>query len=211
MYRPRFQLNRRTTGLSSLELLIVVVLIAVIAAILIPVGGRMRRAAVDVKCLSNLRQIGIALNGYAFDNGQFYPSTYSATRNPPNLKTWMTAAGPYAGYDRQAMGSGSLARATGIFYCPSMTEADCSERKVGYFYNAGIVAAKIKRQTLPMKTFLVIEGPPANTEAMSMESFISNPHKRHLHGTSNFLSVDGSVEAIQPPFDPNDPRWLPSL
>lgn len=211
MFMKRRQSNDRMIGLSVIELLVSITVVSIMMAILFLTTGGIREAAQSTKCLSNLRQIGIALNGYAFDNGQFYPSTFSSTRNPPNTKTWMTAAGPYAGYDRQAMGGGDLPRATGIFYCPSMTEADRSERKVGYFYNAHIVAAKIKKQPLPMKTFLVVEGPPSNTEAITTENFISKPHQRHPNGISNFLSVDGSVEAIQPPFDKNDPRWLPTL
>ena len=51
-----------------IELLTVIAIIGVLAAILIPVVGAMRKSAQSSRCVSNLRQIGVAIQLYANDN-----------------------------------------------------------------------------------------------------------------------------------------------
>ncbi len=54
-----------------IELLVVIVIIAILAAILFPVFARAQEKANEVRCLSNLKQIGLADNMYASDNEGF--------------------------------------------------------------------------------------------------------------------------------------------
>ncbi|AMV37304.1 Type II secretion system protein G precursor [Planctomyces sp. SH-PL62] len=58
-------------GLTLIEVLVVVSIIALLAAILIPAVQLARGAARRTKCLNNLRQIGIALNAYVADHGVY--------------------------------------------------------------------------------------------------------------------------------------------
>lgn len=51
-------------GLTLIELLVVIVIIAILAAILFPVFAQAKAAAKKVSCLSNQRQLGIALSMY---------------------------------------------------------------------------------------------------------------------------------------------------
>ncbi|MDF3056385.1 MAG: N-terminal cleavage protein [Rariglobus sp.] len=55
-------------GFTLTELLTVIAIIGVLAAILIPTVGKVRRASQNSACASNLRQIGVALTGYSADN-----------------------------------------------------------------------------------------------------------------------------------------------
>ncbi len=57
------------TGFTLVEVLIVIVIIAILAAILLPVIGSVRRRAHISSCMSNLRQIGMALTMYKDDAG----------------------------------------------------------------------------------------------------------------------------------------------
>jgi prepilin-type processing-associated H-X9-DG protein/prepilin-type N-terminal cleavage/methylation domain-containing protein len=55
-------------ALTLIELLVVISIIAVLAAMLLPAIKLVRRQAIAVDCQSQLRQLGMAVEGYAQDN-----------------------------------------------------------------------------------------------------------------------------------------------
>lgn len=57
-----------------IELLTVIAIIGILAAIIIPVVGKVREAARASQCLSNLRQIAMALNMFADEHRDMYPT-----------------------------------------------------------------------------------------------------------------------------------------
>jgi len=54
-------------GFTLIELLVVIAIIAILAAILFPVFARAREKAKQTSCLSNMKQMGVALMMYAQD------------------------------------------------------------------------------------------------------------------------------------------------
>ena len=62
-------------GFTLIELLTVIAIIAILAAILIPVVGKVRETARASKCLSNLRGWGVATALFAADNKNRLPAT----------------------------------------------------------------------------------------------------------------------------------------
>jgi general secretion pathway protein G len=56
-----------------IELLVVIAIIALLAAILFPVFARAKAQANQTKCLSNLKQIGAAMNLYMEDSDDIFP------------------------------------------------------------------------------------------------------------------------------------------
>jgi prepilin-type N-terminal cleavage/methylation domain-containing protein len=68
-------LTRR--GFTLIELLVVIAIIAILAAILFPVFGRARENARRSSCVSNLKQIGLAVIQYTQDYDEGMPRTYA--------------------------------------------------------------------------------------------------------------------------------------
>jgi prepilin-type N-terminal cleavage/methylation domain-containing protein/prepilin-type processing-associated H-X9-DG protein len=60
-------------GFTLIELLVVIAIIAILAAILFPVFARARAKAQQNSCLSNVKQLQLAMLMYASDNNQMYP------------------------------------------------------------------------------------------------------------------------------------------
>lgn len=66
-----------------IELLVVIAIITLLLAILMPVLGNSRDTAKRVHCQSNLRQIGIALTGYALDFDDKFPDRHTLSGVKP--------------------------------------------------------------------------------------------------------------------------------
>ncbi len=88
-------------GFTLIELLVVIAIIAILASILFPVFSRARAKARQTACLSNMKQLALALNMYAQDYDGVLPAwCFGATGNSDNCAsqgayTWDAVVQPY--------------------------------------------------------------------------------------------------------------------
>lgn len=115
-----------------IELLTVIAIIGILAAIIIPVVSKVRGSAKTAQSLSNLRQLGVAAQLYMDDNKGWMPD--DGDGNPSNVGTpgqpatvpWYNALPPYVGEqtirDLNARGALPGLSAKSIFVCPRAAE-----------------------------------------------------------------------------------------
>ncbi len=139
---------RRTRAFTLVELLVVIGIIAVLISILLPALGRAQRSAKITACLSNERQLALALIMYCQENQGYFPGGRGSGRfrdaqgNPgvnPDSFTLATynpdAWNPYSCNGDESYGPTYLAKYVSksekIPYCPS---DPMPPKRVGSFY-----------------------------------------------------------------------------
>ncbi len=112
-------------GFSLIELLTVIAIIGILAAILIPVLGRVRSSARQAECASNLRQIGITLLTHANDNRGVTIAASVLRTNPDgstSSRSWGEEIAAWDGtlhlFATRAKGGGYF----GVWRCPENRE-----------------------------------------------------------------------------------------
>ncbi len=78
-------LGRKSAAFTLIELLVVISIIAVLAAMLLPVLARAKETGRRISCLNNLRQMGIAAKIYVDDNQGAYPPRHETDSWPHHL------------------------------------------------------------------------------------------------------------------------------
>ena len=97
-------IRRSKQAFTLIEILVALVILAILAALLVPIMARSREVPRERNCRGNLRYIGLACLQYAEDHGDAMPFV-------ENGKPWMTELGKYV-------------KSPDIFRCPDDEAAD---------------------------------------------------------------------------------------
>lgn len=120
----------RTGGFTLIELLVVIAIIAILAAILFPVFAQAREKARATACLSNEKQLGLAIMQYVQDYDETFMNGASTWGRGQG---WASQVYPYV-------------KSKHAFQCPD----DLTGGAVSYGYNANFVVATPVTQAIPV-------------------------------------------------------------
>lgn len=146
--------HRRSRGAFTLiELLIVIAIIAILAALLLPVLSAAQERSRRVACVNNLRQIGLGMTVYAGDFNDYVVSALAANSNAPPTtpetfnQTALTP--PEAGMAKDVNLDATATNGPSIWCCPDLAGYGTSynanpggtggpQWQIGYQYFGGI-------------------------------------------------------------------------
>jgi prepilin-type N-terminal cleavage/methylation domain-containing protein/prepilin-type processing-associated H-X9-DG protein len=188
-------------GFTLIELLVVIAIIAILAAILFPVFARAREAARQSSCVSNLKQLGTALQMYTQDFDEMLPGAapYSA---PSPYGHWVLAFNNGAGQNVAQPGpfpvdQGALysyVKNAGVYICPS--DVNGRTKRLSYSINAycGFQALAAAR-TVSSTPLFVDESTSLNDGYFAYSSVGASDIPSLIHNEgANLAFLDGHVK-----------------
>jgi prepilin-type N-terminal cleavage/methylation domain-containing protein len=152
--------DRPRRGFTLIELLVVIALIAVLIALLLPAVQAAREAARRAQCVNNLKQIGLALHGYADIQNTLPPGAITYQESPRDctaqprghslftmilnqmeqvpafnaINFAFAAAGPQGAVDAGAVNSTGFLSRVATYVCPSDSVTNGSSPTSAAYY-----------------------------------------------------------------------------
>lgn len=216
-FPPASRPRKGAFAFTLIELLSVIAVVGVLAAILVPVIGRVRAAAKTSKCAANLRTVHNGFNLYAADNKGYYPAArFHPTQSDPargrrNRNSgsygnhWEGELAPYVGVNLRSVAAENSPVAT-FSICPEgltgmnahLVYKGAAFTASGYSLDYQVKAVEIRN---PTKTVLVGDsddyhlGLWAGMLPGADGKYASGDPVRHAN-EANYLFVDGHVAKL---------------
>ena len=152
-------------GFTLIELLVVIAIIAILAAILFPVFAQAREKARQASCISNTKQVSLAILQYVQD----YDEQFPAGRTLPSSLVAQSTPNPYVGIGWAGQ-SYAYSKSAQVLKCPDDSTASYPASgtnpavyPVSYSYNINVAGgtaaggASISSMNAPASTILLSE------------------------------------------------------
>ncbi len=181
-------------GFTLVEVAVSAGIVALLAAILLPVTHAVRARAVSTVCFSHLKQLGLAFSLYQAQSGGFLPHEDNGETLPPFGCGWDTVLVSLAGDER-------------LFGCPAEPfEPEVRSYKMNSLLEEG------DRWFLPVSmvcdpagTVLLFDGRVDNPGLRRLPKGTWNAAARRHQDQTNLLFIDGHAEGFSPPG--SGPAW----
>jgi prepilin-type N-terminal cleavage/methylation domain-containing protein/prepilin-type processing-associated H-X9-DG protein len=196
-----------------IELLVVIAIIAILAALLFPVFSQARESGRRAACLSNLRQLSMAVQQYAQDYDEALPNAADGPSGPGLSGGWVAFSAFPANktrdsYDVTLGGLYPYVKNRGLYVCPSDSEGrsagvsysvnGCAMRRLGPGFLMGRTLAEFEA---PASWMLLCEEASYEPRRNSTDDAFFNINNnvtssRHLGG-SNLAFLDGHAKWLR--------------
>lgn len=217
-------------GFTLIELLVVIAIISLLAAMLLPALSRARESARAVQCLSQMRQISLAVKLYADGHNDEFPRSQHSAFAHGQLP-WGRAIAPELGRDYVSW-TNLLA---GVYHCPSDPRKDAWSYGQNVYFELNpddddyVGSPEAWRRTInvrkPSATILDGETSSSDSESMGADHImahfwttaeeVSDVGKHRHKGRSSYSFVDGHAQAqkFETTFNPEQQvnLWNPFL
>ena len=220
----------KKTAFTLIELLVVIAIIGILAALLLPSLSAAKAKAQRIKCLNNLKQLGLGMKMYVDESNDVFPGLASRHNGyrPTDWIYWRTDTALYPSADKSPIvrllpGANN----SGLLRCPTDTS---DKDRLAYSYGDGhgiypfsysltgygLIKAGGQAETYGLEGEInvgmasVFAGTTANPiVAPFMESWIKNPSSKIM------LAEEPASESTkdQPPAGGfiQDGRWMPEV
>jgi prepilin-type N-terminal cleavage/methylation domain-containing protein/prepilin-type processing-associated H-X9-DG protein len=176
---------RHPAAFSLIELMVVIAIIGILASFLMPAFSRAKGKALDTKCISNLRQIGIGLVIYADENQGRLPYAERVPTQPVDPAHVLPRIVNVL--------SNQVGGAVAVFKCPR----DNGKPLLWFTKEGSSYEWNYQANGQPIVQPGIISGIPRTAEKARLLYDYDNFHPGSTNGTKNVLHGDGHVAPIK--------------
>jgi len=201
-------LSPKGSGFTLVELLVVVAIVAILAALLLAGTRRFQESSNASKCVSNLRQLYTAANLWSADNDGWMLPTFPSGRNADNRinVSWATALFPYlspgvnlwSASDVGKRPKGCLACPSSKFLVPPVNTGGCSDYAKNAVVNVSQTSSYGLKKSGGMDNMSKVIFLADSDGGRDLSPFVTNGNIVNRHnGNANVLFYDGHAEALK--------------